>query len=136
MLVYGAEPDAVLFGTDWPISSMESYLEFMKTLAIPEKDRAKIMAGNAIELFGLPLHHSVFHTRPVCAATAGTRSSCPARGCSRTQSPVGMVGVIGDTLGSSFPYPMLRYGHGGGGSFSMRGWCWVADGDFTRTAVG
>ena len=63
MLVYGVEPDAVLYGTDWPISSMESYLEFMKTLAIPEKDRSKIMAGNAAELFGLPLQNSLFHAR-------------------------------------------------------------------------
>ena len=63
MLVYGVEPHAVLYGTDWPISSMESYLEFMKTLAIPEKDRSKIMAGNAAELFGLPLQNSLFHAR-------------------------------------------------------------------------
>lgn len=53
MLLYGVEPHSVLFGTDWPICSMESYLEFMQSLAIPEKDRAKIMSGNAIELFGL-----------------------------------------------------------------------------------
>jgi len=61
MLVYGVEPDAVLFGTDWPISSMESYLDFMKTLAIPERDRAKIMAGNAVDLFRLQPSDSLFH---------------------------------------------------------------------------
>jgi len=63
MLVYGVEPDAVLYGTDWPISSMESYLEFMKTLAMPERDRAKIMAANAIELFRLQPQDSLFHAR-------------------------------------------------------------------------
>ena len=63
MLVYGVEPHAVLYGTDWPISSMESYLDFMKTLAIPEKDRSKIMAGNAADLFGLPPQNSLFHPR-------------------------------------------------------------------------
>ncbi len=62
MLLYGVEPDAVLFGTDWPISSMESYLEFMESLAIPEKDRAKIMATNALELYGLDPRNSLLRT--------------------------------------------------------------------------
>jgi uncharacterized protein len=53
MLLYGVEPHAVLFGTDWPICSMESYLAFMEDLAIPEKDRSKILSDNAIELFRL-----------------------------------------------------------------------------------
>jgi len=54
MLMYGVEPDKVLFGTDWPISSMESYLEFMEELKMPEKDRRKIMYDNAANLFKLP----------------------------------------------------------------------------------
>lgn len=61
MLLYGVEPDAVLFGTDWPISSMESYLEFMDELAIPERDKRKIFAENAIELFRLDPRTSPFH---------------------------------------------------------------------------
>jgi hypothetical protein len=55
MLVYGVEPDKVLFGTDWPISSMESYIEFIEELSIPEKERKKIMYENAAYLFHLPL---------------------------------------------------------------------------------
>ena len=55
MLVYGVEPDKVLFGTDWPISSMGSYLEFMEELPIPEKDREKMMYENASRLFKLTL---------------------------------------------------------------------------------
>ena len=54
MLTYGVEPDKVLYGTDWPISSMESYLEFMEELRMPEKDRRKIMYENAARLFRLP----------------------------------------------------------------------------------
>lgn len=54
MLTYGVEPDKVLYGTDWPISSMESYLEFMEELTMPEKDRRKIMYENAATLFRLP----------------------------------------------------------------------------------
>lgn len=53
MLSYGVEPDALLYGTDWPISSMESYLDFMKELAVPQRERHMIMADNAIELYRL-----------------------------------------------------------------------------------
>lgn len=56
MLLYGVEPDKVLYGTDWPISSMESYLEFMSELAIPEKDKKKIFYENALKLFNLPVN--------------------------------------------------------------------------------
>lgn len=63
MLLYGVEPDSVLFGTDWPIASMESYLEFMEELAIPERDKRKILADNALELFRLEPGNSPFHPR-------------------------------------------------------------------------
>jgi hypothetical protein len=63
MLLYGVEPDAVLFGTDWPICSMESYLEFMGDLAIPARDRRKIMGENALELFGLDPRDSSLEVR-------------------------------------------------------------------------
>jgi len=53
MLIYGVEPDKVLFGTDWPISSMESYIEFMEELSIPKRDKQKIMAENSAKLFRL-----------------------------------------------------------------------------------
>jgi predicted TIM-barrel fold metal-dependent hydrolase len=53
MLLYGVEPSKVLYGTDWPISSMESYIAFMEDLKIPEKDRRKIMFENSAELFKL-----------------------------------------------------------------------------------
>jgi uncharacterized protein len=55
MLLYGVEPDNVLYGTDWPISSMQSYLEFIEELKIPPKDRRKIMYENAARLFKLPI---------------------------------------------------------------------------------
>jgi predicted TIM-barrel fold metal-dependent hydrolase len=62
MLLYGVEPDNVLFGTDWPISSMESYLEFMDELAIPERDKRKIFSDNAIALFKLDPRTSPFRS--------------------------------------------------------------------------
>lgn len=55
MLLFGVNPNRVLFGTDWPISSMESYLDFMEELRVPEPDRKKIMYQNAAQLFDLEL---------------------------------------------------------------------------------
>jgi len=53
MLLFGVEPDNVLFGTDWPISSMETYLEFMDEIATPVKEKEKILYQNAQRLFNL-----------------------------------------------------------------------------------
>jgi predicted TIM-barrel fold metal-dependent hydrolase len=51
MLLYGVEPENVLYGTDWPIASMEGYLEFMEQIAIPRQDRQRIMSDNALALY-------------------------------------------------------------------------------------
>lgn len=58
MLLYGVEPENVLFGSDWPISSMESYLEFIEEIKIPERDKRKIMFENAARLFKLPVNNA------------------------------------------------------------------------------
>jgi predicted TIM-barrel fold metal-dependent hydrolase len=63
MLLYGVEPEKVLYGTDWPISSMQSYLEFIDELKIPERDRNKIMWENAARLFKLSIEHSTLPSR-------------------------------------------------------------------------
>lgn len=63
MLTYGAEPDKCLFGTDWPISSMESYVDFMSELAIPQRDKEKMMCENAIKLYNLPFKISANNLR-------------------------------------------------------------------------
>jgi hypothetical protein len=62
MLEYGVEPDKVLFGTDWPLASMKSYLEFIEELSIPERERRKIMWENAARLFKLSPPDSLFAT--------------------------------------------------------------------------
>ncbi len=54
VIVYAGEPRYLLYGTDWPIASMESYLEFMKNLDMPETTKKRILAENAIRLFRLP----------------------------------------------------------------------------------
>lgn len=55
MLIYGMQPENVLYGSDWPIATMESYLDFMEELKIPPKDRQLVMADNAIRIFRLPV---------------------------------------------------------------------------------
>ena len=54
LLVWGVDPAKVMYGTDWPISSMESYLEFMADLKVPMKEKQAIMWENAMRLFKLP----------------------------------------------------------------------------------
>jgi uncharacterized protein len=55
MLLWGVDPSHVLFGTDWPISTMESYLEFIEDIKIPVTDRRLIMYENAARLFRIPV---------------------------------------------------------------------------------
>jgi predicted TIM-barrel fold metal-dependent hydrolase len=55
MLMWGVNPRKVLFGTDWPISTIESYLSFMDELKLPVKDRRLIMYENAARLFRIPV---------------------------------------------------------------------------------
>lgn len=59
MMVWGMNPRKVLFGTDWPISSMESYLKFMGELALPVKDKQLLMYENAARLFRIPVKGDV-----------------------------------------------------------------------------
>lgn len=63
MMLYGLEPDKVLFGTDWPISSMESYLKFMDELKVPEREKRKILFDNAAKLFKLSAENSLIEPR-------------------------------------------------------------------------
>jgi predicted TIM-barrel fold metal-dependent hydrolase len=55
MLLYGVQPEKCLYGTDWPIASMQSYLDFMDELRMPPGDRRLVMYQNAIRLFRLPI---------------------------------------------------------------------------------
>ncbi len=55
MLAWGVQPEKCLYGTDWPLAAMGSYLDFMEQLNMPQKDRALILFQNAIRLFRLPV---------------------------------------------------------------------------------
>ncbi len=51
MILYAGEPKYLLYGTDWPICSMKSYLKFMRSLDLPERSRELIMWQTAARLF-------------------------------------------------------------------------------------
>jgi hypothetical protein len=51
MITYAGNPKYLLYGTDWPISSMSSYLNFMKNLDLPADKKEMILWQNAAELF-------------------------------------------------------------------------------------
>ena len=53
MILWGVNPNRVLYGTDWPLVSMESYLEFMEELSLPPRDKALMLYENAAALFKL-----------------------------------------------------------------------------------
>ncbi len=54
-ILYAGDPGRFLYGTDWPICSMGSYINFVKQLGLPDDAFRRIMSENAIRLFKLPL---------------------------------------------------------------------------------
>jgi hypothetical protein len=55
VILYAGEPGYLLFGTDWPICSMTSYLKFVSEMKLTEPHRHMLMYENARKLFKLPL---------------------------------------------------------------------------------
>lgn len=51
MITYAGDPNYLLYGTDWPISNMDSYLKFMNQLDLPEEKKELILWKNAADLF-------------------------------------------------------------------------------------
>ncbi len=57
MILWGVNPNKVLYGTDWPLASMESYLAFMEELKLPPGDKDMLFFENAAALFKLDVKH-------------------------------------------------------------------------------
>lgn len=53
LLSYVAEPHSLLYGSDWPISSMTSYLSFVQKLQLDQESLELLMFSNAKNVFGL-----------------------------------------------------------------------------------
>jgi uncharacterized protein len=50
-IAYINDPRKLMFGTDWPISDMGSYLRFAAALEVTDEEREGIMWRNAADLF-------------------------------------------------------------------------------------
>jgi predicted TIM-barrel fold metal-dependent hydrolase len=59
MILYAGEPEYLLFGTDWPISSMGSYVKFMAQLDLEPDKKEMIMWKNAAKLFKIEVDGAV-----------------------------------------------------------------------------
>jgi len=55
VILYAGEPRKFLYGSDWPICSMKSYVEFMRQLDLSASDFRAIMYENSRQFFKLPL---------------------------------------------------------------------------------
>jgi uncharacterized protein len=53
LLNYVAEPHSLLYGSDWPISSMSSYLSFVQKLELDQGSQELLMFKNAKSVFRL-----------------------------------------------------------------------------------
>ncbi len=52
-VAYVNDPGKLLFGTDWPISDVGSYLRFVASLELTDEEREGLMWRNAVRLFRL-----------------------------------------------------------------------------------
>jgi len=55
VILYAGEPRKFLYGSDWPICSMKSYVEFVRQLKLSPADLRAIMYENTRRLFRLPV---------------------------------------------------------------------------------
>ncbi len=55
MITYAGDPKYLLYGTDWPICSMNSYLKFMKQLDLEADKKELIYWKNAADLFKIDM---------------------------------------------------------------------------------
>ena len=53
-ILYAGDPGRFLYGTDWPICSMRSYMAFVRHLGLADDAYRAIMGENAIKLFKIP----------------------------------------------------------------------------------
>jgi len=51
MILWGVNPNKVLYGTDWPLATMESYRQFMDELSLTSRDKELMFHENAAKLF-------------------------------------------------------------------------------------
>ncbi|HZC20978.1 MAG TPA: amidohydrolase family protein, partial [Nitrososphaeraceae archaeon] len=53
LLSYVGDPHRILYGTDWPISDIESYIKLVQSLNLDQRESDLLMFGNAKKIFRL-----------------------------------------------------------------------------------
>jgi predicted TIM-barrel fold metal-dependent hydrolase len=53
VLAFAGDPSSLLFGTDWPICDMGSYIRFVRQMQLSETETELILFRNAARIFGL-----------------------------------------------------------------------------------
>ena len=53
MILYAGEPRYLLYGTDWPICRMRTYLKFVRELGLSKENEERILWKNANQLYNL-----------------------------------------------------------------------------------
>lgn len=76
VILYAGDPRFFLFGTDWPICSMRSYVSFVRQLGLADDAYRAMMYENARQLFRLPLPP----LPPAPPPSSGTTSAGEGRG--------------------------------------------------------
>lgn len=59
VVAYAGDPASLLFGTDWPICDMGSYIRFVRNLGLSEAETELILYKNTARVFGLDIGEAV-----------------------------------------------------------------------------
>jgi len=65
VIAFAGDRSKLLYGTDWPICDMRSYLAFVEKLNLSENEREQILWRNSARVFGLDLPEAVPSANPV-----------------------------------------------------------------------
>jgi uncharacterized protein len=55
VVTFAGDPSSLLFGTDWPICDVGSYIRFVRNLDLTEEETDQILYRNAARVFGIDL---------------------------------------------------------------------------------
>ena len=55
VLAFAGDPSSLLYGTDWPICEMGSYIKFVKNLQLSESETNQILGENTARIFNLEI---------------------------------------------------------------------------------
>jgi uncharacterized protein len=59
VVAFAGDPSSLLFGTDWPICDVGSYIRFVRNLGLNEQETSQILYRNAARVFHLDIGESV-----------------------------------------------------------------------------